>query len=63
MSKIVEGLEAALHSVQCEHDFEQYRESRVHNGVSAYCPKCKCRYTAWPTTVHYDEIVAARAKK
>jgi hypothetical protein len=61
VSKIVEALEAAHRSAQCEHKFEWVRERPADNSVVGYCPKCRCRYTAWPDTPHYQEILAAKA--
>lgn len=61
--KIIEGLADALASAGCSHEFEYIRDT-VANGVIGRCTKdCKCRFTAWPGTPHYDEIVAARERQ
>ena len=59
MSKIVTSLQQALAASKCEHRFAFVAPFRFGNGVVGRCRKCKCRFTAWPGTVHYDEIVAA----
>ena len=59
---IIEGLKEALEVSKCAHDFEYLRDAG-HHGVIGRCIRCKCRFTAWPTTVHYDEIVAARDRQ
>jgi hypothetical protein len=62
-NKIIEGLEAAHRSAQCTHAFEWISERPADGGVVGYCPRCRCRYTAWPGTVHYEEILAVRPKQ
>ena len=43
---------------QCAHEFEYVRDV-LANGVVGKCTRCRCRFTAWPGSVHYDEIVGA----
>jgi len=57
VSKIIKE---ALASAKCEHEFEYLGAFGHVDGVTARCRICKCRFTAWPGTIHYDEIVAAR---
>lgn len=60
-NKIMKGLEAMKASALCSHEFE-YLRATVGNGEVGRCVHCKCRFTAWPGTLHYDEIVAAKGK-
>lgn len=64
MSKILDGLKEFLEVAKCDHEFE-YLGENAHRiaGVRGYCNKCKCRVTAWPNSMHYDEIVAARDRQ
>jgi hypothetical protein len=62
MNKILEGLKEAVASTKCAHEFEYLRDAGA-GGVVGRCTNCKCRFTAWPTTVHYAEIVAAKERK
>lgn len=57
---IIEGLERALVSAQCDHAFEYIRPFPQTEGHVGKCIRCKCRFTVFPGTVHYDEILAAR---
>lgn len=59
MSKIVKALREAVVSARCTHDFQYLKPHPIGNGLSAHCRKCRCRFTAWPGGVHYDELVAA----
>ena len=45
-------------TVACEHEWIDIRNSVVQSG--SMCGKCRMRFKAWPGTIHYDEIVAAR---
>jgi hypothetical protein len=64
VSKILEGLKAAIASAKCNpHPFEFLTYHTVGGGVVGYCPECKCRFTAWPGGVHYDGILAARERQ
>jgi hypothetical protein len=62
--KIIEGLKEAATAAGCAHEFEYVRDHPFGNGIVDRCIKdCKCRFTAWPGTAHYDEIVAARDRQ
>ena len=63
MSKIITSLKQALAASKCEHRFEFVAPFRLGNGLVGRCLDCKCRFTAWPGTLHYDEIVAAKAAR
>lgn len=52
-------MRTAIEAAKCEHDFEYLYET-TRGGQTARCRLCRCRFTAWPGTVHYGEIVAAR---
>lgn len=57
--------EDVLPSSQCkrsEHAFEYVRPFPSSRGEVAICTRCRCRFTAFPGTIHYDEIVAARER-
>lgn len=58
-SKILGGLRGAAKAAACAHEFEYLRAYSHGDGVVGRCLKCKCRFTAWPGTVHYEEIVEA----
>ena len=60
MNKITEALIEALHSTTCKHQFEFIRHHPMGDGVVGRCIRCKCRFTSWPTGIHYDEILAAK---
>jgi hypothetical protein len=61
MSKIIVGLQHAVDASKCDHEFEYEREHLVgFGGVIGRCVKCKCRFSAWPQTAHYDKILAAK---
>lgn len=47
---------------ECKHIFLFSRQVVHSGGVAARCPKCRRTFTAWPNTLHYDEIIAARDK-
>jgi hypothetical protein len=48
----------------CAHEFERIEDGKDWTGaVFGFCPKCKCRFTAWPGSVHYEAIVEARERK
>lgn len=60
MSKIVDGLKQGLRSAKCEHRFVPI--SGPHSGslrVVARCGLCECRFTSWPGTPHYEDIITA----
>lgn len=61
--KIIDGLKSAVSAAGCAHKFEYVRDT-VANGVIGRCiGYCKCRFTAWPGTAHYDEILAAKGRE
>jgi hypothetical protein len=60
VSKIADALKELREAAACKHEFEYLREHPHGNGIVGRCVHCKCRFTAWPGTAHYDEIVAAR---
>ena len=45
---------------KCTHLFLFIRQDVHSKGVTARCPRCRGTFTAWPGTMHYDEIIAAR---
>lgn len=48
-------------SVKCDpHEFKYVRRHEGTNGVVGRCILCNTTFTAWPRTMHYEEIVAAR---
>lgn len=60
MSKIIDGLKQALRSSKCDHILVPI--SGPHSGsyrVVARCDICQCRFTAWPGTMHYEDIIEA----
>lgn len=57
-SKIIEGLREVAKAAGCDHRWQDIRKRHTDNGLTATCSECGCRVTAWPTTIHYDEIVA-----
>ena len=61
MSKIVKALEHAVEAAKCAHDFEYLHATKfARGGEVARCRRCRCRFTAWPGSVHYEAVVAAR---
>jgi hypothetical protein len=40
---------------ECSHDFK-FEGDTIEHGVVGVCRVCRCRVTAWPGGVHYDEI-------
>mgnify|MGYP003393251404 CR=1 FL=1 len=65
MSKVgkhlIGGLRDAVSAALCEHQF-QFERQAAGNGVVGRCTRCKCRFTAWPGGIHYDEIAATKPK-
>lgn len=60
MSKIAKAPEGLREASQCAHEFDYLRAHSMNDGVVGRCRHCRCRFTAWPGGVHYDEIVAAK---
>ena len=60
---MTDALRELREAAACAHEFEYLRAHIGTDGVVGRCVRCKCRFTAWPGTVHYDEIVAARDAK
>lgn len=63
MGKIADALREIREAAACHHDFEYIRAHTGTDGVVGRCVHCKCRFTAWPGTAHYDAIIAARDAK
>ena len=58
MNKIVEGLQDAARAAQCDHKFTFLRMTAT-GGAVGHCERCRYTFTAWPRTVHYDDIIQA----
>jgi hypothetical protein len=60
MSKIVAGLDEVVAIARCKPHQFKYLKGHQEQGVVGLCTNCKGRFTAWPGTIYYDEIVAAK---
>ncbi len=58
--KIKRAIDELGKAADCAHEFE-FIKVAIGGGVVGRCVKCKCRVTAWPGGVHYEEIDAARS--
>jgi len=59
-SKFAKTLRYMKDAARCEHQFLFLRDHPLADGVVARCTVCRCRFTAWPGSAHYDEIAVAR---
>lgn len=58
--RIIDGLKDAVRMADCPHEeFVFVEHRRGDTGVVGVCKGCGCRFTAWPGTVHYDQILNA----
>lgn len=63
MSKIIEGLKQAVVVARCKPHRFQYLKDHGDEGVAGICTQCDGRFTAWPGTIYYDEIIAAKPSR
>lgn len=59
MSKLSDALDGFRTAAECPHEFDYIGPNKT-GGEVGRCRHCRCRFTTWPGTVHYDDIVAAR---
>ena len=59
-NKIIDGLKQMAEAAKCDHAFAYLGPLQSTSGVVGRCIHCKCRFTAWPGTMHYEEIMAAK---
>jgi hypothetical protein len=63
VSKIIDALKDFKQVSRCAHEFAHERSVAIGGGEVGRCIKCRARFTVWPGTVHYDEIVGAKRRE